>query len=118
MNWVQKPVRPTATVAAPAPSWGHRGSVANGVAGFDRAGRSLYLLTDEGAEFSHLVRYDMATGRRATVFNPKWDVMFATVSDGGRYLVAGVNSDARTELRLFDAATMHLLTRAHARQKQ
>jgi dipeptidyl aminopeptidase/acylaminoacyl peptidase len=84
----------------------HEGSVQNAAAGFDRSGRSLFLLTDEGAEFAYLVRHDVATGRRTTVLKPEWDVTFATVSEGGRYLVAGINADARTDIRVLDAATL------------
>jgi dipeptidyl aminopeptidase/acylaminoacyl peptidase len=52
------------------------------------------------------VRHDVATGRRTTVLKPEWDVTFATVSEGGRYLVAGINADARTDIRVLDAATL------------
>jgi dipeptidyl aminopeptidase/acylaminoacyl peptidase len=84
----------------------HTGSVQNTAADFDPSGRALFLLSDQGSEFAHLDRYDLATGRRTTVFAPKWDVMYAAVSRGGKYLVAGVNDDARTQLHVFDLAAM------------
>src|SRR5207247_9452053 len=65
----------------------------------------LYYTTDEGSEFAWLARYDLATGRRDTVERPSWDVDFAYFSKHGKYLVAGINADARTEIRVYEAAT-------------
>ena len=84
----------------------HRGNVQNLPASFSPDGRSLYFITDDGNEFAYLARYDLATGRRATVLKPEWDVMYATFSEGGKYLAVGINNDARTEVKLFEAATM------------
>lgn len=73
---------------------------------FSPDGRYLLYTTDDGSEFQHLVRYDLASGTRVTVLSPDWDVMYAYYSPGGRYLVAAINNDGRTELRLYDPATM------------
>ena len=43
------------------------------------------------------------------MLRPDWDVWGAGYSRGGRYLVASINNDARTELRLFEAETMRPL---------
>jgi dipeptidyl aminopeptidase/acylaminoacyl peptidase len=37
---------------------------------------------------------------------PDWDVLYARFSEQGTYLVAGINNDASTELRLYETATM------------
>jgi len=52
------------------------------------------------------VRYDLPGGERETVLTADWSVMYAALSDEGSYLVVGINNDARTELRLYDPATM------------
>jgi dipeptidyl aminopeptidase/acylaminoacyl peptidase len=69
---------------------------------------SLYYTTDQGSEFSYLVRYDLATGKRAEVLLPRpwWDVQGAAFSRDGRWLAVNVNNDARTELRVFRTAGM------------
>lgn len=82
------------------------GVVQNQPAEFTPDGRGLLVITDEGTEFAYLTRIDLATGRRQVVFRPDWDVTFANLSRGRRYVIAGVNADARTELRLFDAKTL------------
>jgi dipeptidyl aminopeptidase/acylaminoacyl peptidase len=84
----------------------HEGDVANRAQDFHPDGKSLFYLTDEGAEFTYLVRLDLATGELTEVLRPEWDVAYAGFSRGGSRLVAGINADARTEIRLFDAATL------------
>jgi dipeptidyl aminopeptidase/acylaminoacyl peptidase len=84
----------------------HQGNVEHNVADFDAGSRALFYTSNEGSEFSYLVKYDLATGARQTVVKPEWDVMFASVSRGGKYLVVAVNADARTDLRVYELATM------------
>lgn len=84
----------------------HEGSVANSAPTFSPDGRSLYLLSDEGGEFTYLARHELADGTRAIVERPEWDVSFAYFSKHGKYLVVGVNEDARTALKIYEAATM------------
>jgi dipeptidyl aminopeptidase/acylaminoacyl peptidase len=84
----------------------HTGDVANSPATFTPDSRALLYTTDGGHEFAYLVRYDLATGQKSVVLKPDWDVWGAGYSRGGRYLGVSINNDARTELRLFDAATM------------
>ncbi len=73
---------------------------------FSPDGKSLWYTTDEGSEFSYLARYDLASGKHEAVLRPDWDVMFAGFSHDGRYLQVAINADARTEMRLYEAATM------------
>ena len=73
---------------------------------FSPDGQSLYLTTDQDNEFAYLVRRDLKTAQRETVLKPDWDVQYANFSKSGRYLVVGVNADARTDLRVFEAASM------------
>jgi dipeptidyl aminopeptidase/acylaminoacyl peptidase len=84
----------------------HQGDVRNSPADFTPDGRALLFVTNEGNEFAYLVRYDLATGVRTTVLKPDWDVMYAAYSRSGKHLVVGINHDARTEIRVFDAVTL------------
>src|SRR3546814_4032373 len=70
---------------------------------FADEGAKLYYTTDDGGEFAFLVRRDLATGERVTVFKPEWDVEGANLSRDGRTLVVSVNEDARSRPYLFDA---------------
>lgn len=79
--------------------------IASTPAAFSRDGASLFLLTDEGHEFQYLVRLDLGSGERKTVFQTRWDVESADLADDGRSLVVAVNEDARTRIHLLDAKT-------------
>jgi dipeptidyl aminopeptidase/acylaminoacyl peptidase len=83
----------------------HAGEVQYSPQTFSPDGKYLYYTTDEGSEFAWLARYDLATGRRDTVERPSWDVVFAYFSKPGKYLVVGINADARTEIEVYEAAT-------------
>jgi dipeptidyl aminopeptidase/acylaminoacyl peptidase len=84
----------------------HQGEMVNDPQTFSRDGRFLYYLTDEGSEFRYLARLELAGSGRTVIQKPDWDVLFARLSRKGRYLVVGINNDARTEVRVFETATM------------
>jgi dipeptidyl aminopeptidase/acylaminoacyl peptidase len=79
----------------------HEGDVINTPYAFSPDGKALYYGTNRGAEFTYLVRYDLATGKTDEVLRPNWDVTSAYFSHDGRYFVVTINNDARTEVRLF-----------------
>lgn len=80
----------------------HEGQVSNLATAFTPDGAGLLLVTDEGSEFSYLVRLDLAGAGRDTLVKTDWDVMYADYSEQGNYLVVAINNDARTEIRIFD----------------
>jgi len=84
----------------------HEGSVNYQPQTFSPDGSSLYFLTDEGSEFTYLMRHDLATGDREIVVQPDWGVMYVYFSKNGRYFVVAINNDARTEIRVYEAETM------------
>ncbi len=84
----------------------HQGEVSHGAQTFSADGTSLFLVTDDGSEFRYLVRQDLVTGRRTVILAPDWDVWYAKLSRQGTYLVIGINANARTEIRLFETASM------------
>ena len=85
----------------------HQGSVQWDAEAFAADGKGLYMTTNEGHEFAHLIRMDLASGKRETIAKPSWDVLGANLSKSGRYLVVRVNADARTELSLLDVQNGH-----------
>lgn len=76
---------------------------------FAPTGSELFYTTDDGGEFTFLVRQDVVTGRRVTVFKPYWDVSGAGFSRDGRTLVVSVNQDARSHPWLLDAKSFRPL---------
>src|SRR6185503_15200494 len=65
----------------------HEGNVNHAVSAFHPNARWLYYLTDEGSEFTHVRRYEMASGKREDVESAAWDVMYSVFSHDGSYRV-------------------------------
>ena len=72
---------------------------------FELNNSAFYYTTNEGNEFSYLVKYDIATGKQQKIFSDKWDVMYMYISDQGKYRVIGVNEDGRNKTLLYDHKT-------------
>jgi len=84
----------------------HEGSVNYQPQTFSPDGSSLYFLSDEGSEFTYVMRHDLATGDRETVVQPDWGVMYVYFSKNGKYFVVAINNDARTEISVYESDTM------------
>jgi dipeptidyl aminopeptidase/acylaminoacyl peptidase len=80
----------------------HTGDVMYNPQYFSIDGKKLFYLTDEGSEFMYLASYDIATGEKKKVEEAPWDIMYAYLSKTGKYRVVAVNSDARTEIKIYD----------------
>ncbi len=84
----------------------HEGEQANSFQSFSPDGTALYMTTDEDSEFAYLSHYDLESGEREAIVTPDWDVRYGYPTKHDKYLVVGINNDARTEVRLYDIATM------------
>ncbi|HJW18094.1 MAG TPA: prolyl oligopeptidase family serine peptidase [Flavisolibacter sp.] len=73
--------------------------------GFEPDNSAFYYLTNEDNEFARLVKYDMASGKKATIYSDKWDVMYMYLSENGKYHVIGINEDGRNKVLFFDHRT-------------
>ncbi len=80
----------------------HEGEVQHLPVTFSPDGSRLLFLTDADSEFLYLVGQDLDSGARDVVEQVEWDVRFASYSKRGKYLVVGINEDARTKLRVYD----------------
>jgi dipeptidyl aminopeptidase/acylaminoacyl peptidase len=83
--------------------------VASAPADFSPDGSHLLYTSNRDSEFQRLWRYDLASGEHEVVMETPWDIMYGSYSDDGSYLVVGVNHDAETDLRVYDAANMELV---------
>jgi dipeptidyl aminopeptidase/acylaminoacyl peptidase len=87
----------------------HEGDVQYNPQYFSHDGTKLFYLTNEGSEFTYLASYDVGSGTKAKQEEAPWDIMYAAQSKGGKYRVVGINNDARTEVKIYDAATNQLV---------
>jgi dipeptidyl aminopeptidase/acylaminoacyl peptidase len=83
----------------------HDGTATYEPATFDVDAKWLYLLTNDGAEFQRVRRYELATGRSEDVEKADWDVVWTFFSQNGKYRVSGVNEDGRTVLKVWNGRT-------------
>lgn len=75
------------------------------VADFGVEDKFMYYLTDDGAEFQYLVKYEIATGEKEKVMQEDWDIWYSYFSETGKYNVVGINADATTKLKIYETAT-------------
>ncbi len=80
----------------------HTGNVVFNAEAFDPESRRLFLLSNEGGEFTSIRTYDLASGAMREHEKANWDVTFTYFSRDGRFRVTGVNEDGRTSVRVVE----------------
>lgn len=81
----------------------HEGVASFSATGFDPESKTLLILSNEGAEFTRLIAYDLASGQMREMEKADWDIVYSSYSSDGRYRVTGINADASLELRIVQA---------------
>ncbi len=74
----------------------------NNVADFSTNNDYLYYLTDQGSEFAHLMRYEIATGNIENVNETNWDIVASYFSHGGKYRITLINADGKNEVEVIN----------------
>jgi dipeptidyl aminopeptidase/acylaminoacyl peptidase len=87
----------------------HQGTASYTVSEFDPGSTALYLLTDDGSEFSRVARYVLATGKLEDVERVDWDIQSTAFSSKGAWRVTTVNEDGSTVIRLHDVKAGRLV---------
>jgi dipeptidyl aminopeptidase/acylaminoacyl peptidase len=83
----------------------HEGDATYSPSDFSLDDQYLYYLTNEGSEFTYLSSYHLETGEKKLVYEADWDVSYAYFSFNEKYRVIGINEDAKTVVKVSDAAT-------------
>jgi dipeptidyl aminopeptidase/acylaminoacyl peptidase len=73
--------------------------------GFEKNDSIMYYTTNDGSEFTYLVRYNMNNGKAAKIFEDKWDVGGMSLSENEKYHTIFINEDGKNKVLLFDHAT-------------
>jgi dipeptidyl aminopeptidase/acylaminoacyl peptidase len=84
----------------------HEGEAVNNAQAFAPDGAHLFYLSNEGSEFLYLVCHHLASGEREVIERPDWDVIDANLSKQRTYLMVRINNDARTDVRVYETASM------------
>ncbi|MDP9042583.1 MAG: S9 family peptidase, partial [Bacteroidota bacterium] len=72
---------------------------------FSLDNNTLYYLTNDGSEFTYIMKYDISTGKKEKFYEAKWDVVWMAASHNEKYHVIYVNEDGQNKLHLFDYKT-------------
>ena len=74
----------------------------NSAADFNPDGTALMYVTDDGSEFSKLMKYEIASAEVEEVVAYDWDIYNFYYTRGGKYTVTLINEDARNKLMVVD----------------
>ncbi len=77
----------------------------NAAQDFSNDSASLYYTTDNGAEFSYLMKYDLNTKEKSNVLQKPWDISGAGFTEKGNYMVVYVNEDGKNVIEVIDTKT-------------
>ncbi len=83
----------------------HSGNIGYSSYGFTPDNSTLTYATNEHGEFNQAWAYNLETGVKSLLLEAPWDVSYLSYSRSGRYQVAGINADARTEVNITDTTT-------------
>jgi len=72
---------------------------------FEKNDSILYYTTNDGNEFSYLVKYYIKSGKTEKLYEDKWDVAGMSLSENEKYHTIFVNEDGKNKVLLFDHAT-------------
>lgn len=66
---------------------------------------AFYYSTDDGAEFSYVMKYNLEDGSREKVMQRDWDIMGTYFTENGKYQVTYINEDAKNVIEVMDVAS-------------
>ena len=75
------------------------------VTAFEKNDSIMYYITNDGDEFSYLVKYNISNGATQKIYSTNWDVAGMSLSDNEKYYTVFVNEDGKNKVLLFDHAT-------------
>lgn len=72
---------------------------------FSPDGNAFYYTTDDGSEFSYLMKYKLDDGSYEKAIARDWDIVGMGFTDNGTYQVTYINEDAKNTIEVMEVAT-------------
>lgn len=72
---------------------------------FSPDGSAFYYTTDDGSEFSYLMKYKIDDGSYEKALEREWDIVGIGFTDNGTYQVTYINEDAKNTIEVMEVAT-------------
>jgi dipeptidyl aminopeptidase/acylaminoacyl peptidase len=73
--------------------------------GFEKNDSVFYYITNDGNEFSYLVKYNINSGAADKLYGTNWDVGGMSLSENEKYRTIFINEDGKNKILLFDHAS-------------
>jgi dipeptidyl aminopeptidase/acylaminoacyl peptidase len=74
------------------------------VTAFEKGDSIMYYITNDGDEFSYLVKYNILNGTTQKIYSTNWDVAGMSLSENEKYYTLFINEDGKNKVLLFDHA--------------
>jgi dipeptidyl aminopeptidase/acylaminoacyl peptidase len=72
---------------------------------FEKNDSIMYYTTNDGSEFTYLVKYHINTGKAEKIYEDKWDVAYMVLSENEKFHTIFINEDGKNKVLLFDHKT-------------
>lgn len=72
---------------------------------FSPDGSAFYYTTDDGSEFSYLMKYKIDDGSYEKALEREWDIVGIGFTDNGTYQVTYINEDAKNTIEVMEVST-------------
>jgi dipeptidyl aminopeptidase/acylaminoacyl peptidase len=69
---------------------------------FEKNDSIFYFTTNDGNEFSYLVKYNLRTGNSEKLYSTNWDVVGMDLGENEKYFTVTINEDGKNKVLLFD----------------
>src|SRR5690606_20846213 len=76
----------------------------NGGQDFSPDGSAFYYITDDGSEFSYLMKYTLADGTHEKTLERDWDIWGSSFTEQGSYQVTFINQDGKNVIEVLEVA--------------
>jgi dipeptidyl aminopeptidase/acylaminoacyl peptidase len=73
--------------------------------GFEKNDSIMYYITNDGNEFSYIVKYNINSGATQKIYSTNWDAGGMSLSENEKYHTIFINEDGKNKILLFDHAT-------------
>ena len=67
------------------------------VTAFEKNDSIMYYITNDGDEFSYLVKYNITNGATQKIYSTNWDVAGMSLSENEKYYTVFVNEDRKKQ---------------------
>jgi dipeptidyl aminopeptidase/acylaminoacyl peptidase len=74
-------------------------------AAFEKNDSILYYITNDGSEFTYLVKYNINTGLATKAYETNWDVAGMSLSENEKYHTIFINEDGKNKVLLYEHST-------------